>query len=215
MGKEMKDMMDFGFAQQMTGAGTNSASFSLASLPTNFQMTVSSFLPDWEGDDGTRGKYNIPVLGIIRMEYTEGDAKERTLDLPYGKKGEAYYFAQMVRYKIPGKALRVRVDNIPSSLTYTGYWTYVREGKEISIPISDQTNEFRQGWGDYVKYCYVQRTSTNETPGIGNYFEYRITEGQITNMFVGNHQFTEEVPVVIFDSGQITDEKPVIYEKKQ
>ena len=62
MEKEMKDMMGFGFAQQMTGAGTNSASFSLASLPTNFQMTVSSFLPDWEGDDGTRGKYNIPVL---------------------------------------------------------------------------------------------------------------------------------------------------------
>jgi hypothetical protein len=214
MEKEMKEMMGFGFAQLMTSGGTNTASFSLAPLPANFQMTISSYLPDWEGDNGTRGKYNIPVLGIIRMKYPGGEAKERTLDMPYGKKGEAYYFAKMVGYQIPGKALRVRVDNIPRSLTYTGYWTYVREGKEISIPISDQTNEFRQGWGDYVKYCYVQRTSTNETPGFASFFQYQITEGQITNMFVGTHQFTEEVPVIIFDSGQITDEKPVIYERK-
>ena len=119
MEKEMKEMMGFGFAQQMTSSGTNTTSFSLVPLPTNFQMTISSYLPDWEGDNGTRGKYNIPVLGIIRMKYLGGEAKERTLDMPYGKKGEAYYFAQMVGYKIPGKALRVRVDNLPSSLTYT------------------------------------------------------------------------------------------------
>ena len=28
------------------------------------------------------------------------------------------------------------------------------------------------------------------------------------------HQFTEEVPVVIFDSGEIENEEPVIYERK-
>ena len=215
MEKEMKAMMGFGLAQQMASSGTNTVSFALAPLPTNFQMTISSYLPDWEGDNGTRGKYNIPVLGIIRMKYPGGEAQERTLDMPYGKKGEAYYFAQMVGYQIPGKALRVRVDNLPRSLTYTGYWTYVSNGKEITIPISDQTNEFREGWGDYVKYCNVQRTSTNEIPGFAPFFQYKITEGQITNMFVGTHQFTEEVPVVIFDSGQITNEEPVIYERKQ
>ena len=153
-------------------------------------------------------------LGIIRMKYLGREAKERMLDMPYGKKGEVYYFAQMVGYQIPGKALRVRVDNIPRSLTYTGYWTYVREGKEITIPINDHTNQFKEGWGDYVKNCFVQRTSTYEIPGFAPFFQYQITKGQITNRFVGTHQFTEEVPVVIFESGQITDEKPVIYQRK-
>jgi hypothetical protein len=210
MEKEMKAMMGFGFAQQMTSSGTNTASFTLAPLPTNFQMTISSFLPDWEGDDGRRGKYNIPVLGVIHMDFQNG----KSVEMPYGKKADAFYIAQLISYQIPGKALRVRVDNLPWYLTYTGYWTYVNNGKEITIPLSDQTNKFREGWGDYVKYCYVRRTSMKETPGVAPFFQYQITEGQITNMFVGTHQFTEEVPVVIFDSGQITNEEPVIFERK-
>jgi hypothetical protein len=209
---EMKEMLAGMLAEALAKVGTNTIRLTLAPVPANFQMTKSSFLQDWEGDNGMRGKYNLPVIGMIHVDYTGKDATDKYPDVPYGKKGDSFYIAQMVGYQIPGKALRVRVDNLPG--TYTGYWTYVSNGKEITIPISDQTNEFREGWGDYVKYCYVQRTSTNETPGFGNYFEYRITEGRITNMFVGTHQFTEEVPVVIFDSGQITNEEPVIYERK-
>jgi hypothetical protein len=67
------------------------------------------------------------------------------------------------------------------------------------VTINDHTNEFKQGWSDYVKYCTVQRTSTNEMPGFANFFEYKITE-DITN--------------IIFESGQITNEEPVIYERK-
>jgi len=193
---EMKQMMSGMIAGNAMRNATNITSVTLSPLPTNFQLTVSSFLPDWQGDHGMRGKYNIPVIGMIRMNYS---GKGQNVELPYGKKGNAFYIAEQIAYQVPGKALNVRVDNIPRSLTYTGYWVYAKEGKEISVIINDHTNEFRQGWGDYVKYCYVRRTSTNETPGFANFFEFRVTEG-ITN--------------VIFESGQMTNEDPVVYEKK-
>jgi hypothetical protein len=196
MDRESKAMMSSMIAEEVTKSGTNITGVTLSPLPTNFQTTVSSFLPDWEGDHGTRGKYNIPVIGMIHVNYSDRGQYE---ELPYGKKGNAFYIAERIAYQVPGKALNVRVDNIPRSLTYTGYWVYAKEGKEISVIINDHTNEFRQGWGDYVKYCCVRRTSTNETPGFANFFEFRVTE-DITN--------------VIFESGQMTNEEPVVYEKK-
>ncbi len=196
MDSESKAMMSSMIAEEATKRGTNITGVTLSPLPTNFQTTVSSFLPDWEGDHGTRGKYNIPVIGMIHVNFSDKDQYE---ELPYGKKSNAFYIAERIAYQVPGKALNVRVDNIPRSLTYTGYWVYAKEGKEISVIINDHTNEFRQGWGDYVKYCYVRRTSTNETPGFANFFEFRVTE-DITN--------------VIFESGQMTNEEPVVYEKK-
>jgi hypothetical protein len=211
---EVKDMAAAMLAMELAKSGTNTIKLKLVPVPVGFLATKSSFLPDWEGDNGMRGKYNIPVIGMIHVEGFGMDAVNQYPDIPYGKKGDNFYVAQMISYQIPGKALRVRVDNIPPSLTYTGYWTYVSNGKEITVPISDQTNQFREGWGDYVKYLRVQRTSTNETPGFAPFFQCKITEGQVTNLFIGSRQFTEEVPVVIFDSGEITDEKPIIYERK-
>jgi hypothetical protein len=211
---EVKEMMTGMLAEELAKSGTNTVRLTLIPKPANFQMTKSSFLPDWEGDNGKRGKYNLPVVGMIHVDFSGNGETNKYPDVPYGKEGDAFYIAQMVSYQIPGMALRVRVDNLPRSLTYTGYWTYVSSGKEITIPISDQTNEFREGWGDYVKYCYVQRTSTNEIPGFAPFFQYQITEGHITNIVAGTRQFTEEMPVVIFDSGQITNEEPVIYERK-
>jgi hypothetical protein len=35
-----------------------------------------------EGDDGRRGKYNVPVIGIIRLNFENGKYSE----MPYGKK---------------------------------------------------------------------------------------------------------------------------------
>jgi len=211
---EMKEMAAGMLAEGLAKIGTNTVHLTLAPVPANFETTKSSFLPDWEGDNGMRGKYNLPVIGMIHVDFSGKIETEKYPDVPYGKKGDAFYVAQMVSYQITGKALRVRVDNLPRSLTYTGYWTYVSSGKEITVPISDQTNEFREGWGDYIKYCYVQRTSTNETPGFASFFQYQITEGQITNKIMGSRQVQFEVPVVIFDSGQITNEEPVIYERK-
>jgi hypothetical protein len=186
--------MTSGMTGETMRTATNIISVTLSALPTNFQTTVSSFNPDWEGDDGRRGKYNLPVIGVIRLNFQDGKSDE----MPYGKKGDAYYIAQLVEYRIPGKDLRVDVSKLRVQ-TYTGYWVYVQSGKEISISISDQTNELKSGWGDYVKYCYVRRTDTNEVPGFSPWFNYRIRE-DVTNY--------------IFDSGLITNEEPVIYERK-
>jgi hypothetical protein len=191
--KGMKEMMSGMMAEAMPTT-TNITSVTLSSVPTNFQATVSSFNPNWEGDDGRRGKYNVPVIGIIRLNFENGKYSE----IPYGKKGDAFYIAQLIEYRIPGKALKVDVNKLRVQ-TYTGYWVYVQSGKEISIPINDHTNDQKWGWGDYVKYCYVRRTDTNEVPGFSPWFSYNII-GDVTN--------------VIFDSGQITNEEPVIYERK-
>jgi hypothetical protein len=196
MDSETHEMERGMLSEELTSNITKITAVTLSPLPTNFQATVSSFLPEWEGDDGRRGKYNIPVIGVIRVNYS---GKDKYAELPYGKKGDAFYIAQLISYKIPGKALNVHVDNLPTFLTYTGYWVYVKDGEEISVIINDQTNQFREGWGDYVKYCIVQRTSTNQMPGIGNYFKFRVTE-DLTN--------------VIFESGQITNTEPVSYERK-
>jgi hypothetical protein len=195
----MKIMGSGMMAEELIKSGTNKFSFTLSPVPTNFQATVTSFLPDWEGDDGRRWKYNIPVIGMIHMNHLGKDQDDNYPDVPYGKKGDVFYIAQLISYQVPGKALNVHVDNLPTFLTYTGYWVYVKGGKEISVPINDHTNRFRQGWGDYVKYCTVRRTSLKETPGVGSCFSFRITE-DITN--------------VIFESGQMTTETPVTYERK-
>lgn len=197
---EEKTMLSGMLAEDMTKRGFKATNFSLISVPTNFQATITSFRGDWQGDNGMRYKYNVPVIGMIHMNFLGEDQNDKNSDFPYGKKGNAFYLSQLFGYQLPGKALNVRVDNIPRFLTYTGYWVFVKEGKEISVPINDQTNEFRQGWGDYVKYCTVRRTTLKEMPGFANFFEYRITEDQ-TN--------------IIFESGQITNEEPVIYERKQ
>jgi hypothetical protein len=199
MDSELKIMASGMMAAEVARSGTNIIHFTLLPVPTNFQATVTSFLPDWEGDDGRRGKYNVPVIGMIHMDYGGRERANRSVDLPYGKKGDAFYIAQLISFQVPGKALEVRVDNLPTFLTYTGYWVYVQAGKEITVIINDHTNHFRKGWGDYVKHCTVRRTSLKETPGVGNYFEYRITEDR-TN--------------VVFESGQMTNDEPVTYERK-
>ena len=129
---EVKEMESAMMAVETAESGTNIAHFTLSPVPTNFQTTVMSFVPDWEGDHGTRGKYNIPVIGMIRMNQLGEDQKGKYPDVPYGKKSNAFYIAHLISYRIPGKALNVRVDNLPTFLTYTGYWVYVQDGKEIS-----------------------------------------------------------------------------------
>ena len=55
------------------------------------------------------------------------------------------------------------------------------------------------GWGDYVKYCYVQRTTTNQVIGFYPNLDYRVRDG---------------VENVVFDSGDITNEEPIVCERK-
>jgi hypothetical protein len=185
--------------QMMMASKTNIAKFTLVPAPTNFQMTVSNILPDWQEVHGYVEKQNIPIIGVIHMNYLGYDSKQASWDAPCGKKDNVFYLS-LPRDPGPGMALRLRLDNIPRSLTYTGYWTYVKEGKEISIPFNDIKNPFHEGWGDYVIRCYaLSRTSTNENLKYRD-FVYPITEGEITN--------------IVYQSGRITNEEPVIHERK-
>jgi len=174
---------------------SNHLNLTLTAVPTNFQFTINSFRPDWQGDDGRRGKYNLPVVGLLRFDRTENDPKLKHSEFAVGQKGDAFYVAQLISYQIPGKALNVRVDNLPTWMTYTGYWTYVKNGQEVSVIINDQTNQFKQGWGDFVTFCTVRRTSTSG----GDYFQYKITE---------DHTNT------IFESSLITNQEPVTYRRQ-
>jgi hypothetical protein len=173
---------------------TNIASVALSPLSTNFQAMMSNERNGWQGDNGWRVKFSVTVLGELDVCTLNGDKEP----LEYGEKDKFFYIAAPIAYQAPGKSLYVRVLRYPLSLTYTGSWVYVKDGREITVNISDRTNQFRQGWGDYIKSCAIRRTSTN-TPGYGNDFYFEISEGG-TN---------------IFKSPQMTNQDPVIYETKQ
>jgi hypothetical protein len=183
-----------------TGAmlATNITSVALLPLPTNFQQDLdkrdneNGFGDTWEGDNGSRTKYSLPVLGLLGMKSQAGDV----MQLPYGETNDAFYIAGAISYLAPGKPLYVRVlGNVGS---YTGSWVFVNSGKEITVNISDQTNQYRQCWGDYIKSCTIQSTSTNSFIQNQNRLYFEISEDR-TN---------------IFESGEITNDKPFTYTRK-
>jgi hypothetical protein len=130
---------------------TNVTSVQLSPLSTNLQAMVNDE-KDWQGDNGRRVKFSIPALGEIDVSTPTGEK----IQLPFGKKGDFFYLAAFIAYQAPGMPLRVRVLG---RSTYTGSWVYVTGGKEVTVNISDRTNQFRAGWGDYIKSCTVQKTS--------------------------------------------------------
>ncbi len=168
---------------------TNVTGIKFSPLSTNLQALVSDERNDWQGDNGQRVKYSVTVLGELDVSTPE----EHEIRLPYGKMGDFFYLAAFITYRAHGKSLDVRVLGLPPS-GFTGTWVYVKGGKEITVNFSDHTNRFRQGWGDYIKSCTVQRTSTNINPRSSFYFE--ISEGVKT----------------IFKSPKMTNGEPVTYE---
>jgi hypothetical protein len=171
---------------------TNDANIELSPLSPDFQAARTN------ESNGLCSKFNIPVVGMIDVKFKSG----RVVQLPYGKKGNSFCLAGTVLEKIPGKLLCVQVSAGPNSdlLTFTGSWVYVNGGNEIRVNISDATNRFKMCWGDYVKSCTVQRTSTNslDVPGFEGWFYFQILEG-------GKN---------IFESVQMTNEEPVVYKRK-
>jgi len=171
---------------------TNVTSIKLLPLPADFQSVQTN-----EGN-GLRSKFNVAVIGMIDVKSSNGSVEQ----LPYGKKGDDFFIAGTILEKIPGKHLNVAVlaGPNPSLLTFTGSWVYVAGGKEIKVNISDTTNRFKMCWGDYIKSCTIQRTSTNslDRPGFAGWFYFDILEGGTK----------------VFESPQMTNEDRVVYEKK-
>lgn len=171
---------------------TNVVSVKLSPLPAGFQPAQPNEL------SGPRQKFNVVVEGTIEVKSQNG----QLMQLPYGRKGNAFYIAGSVLEKMPGKLLCVQVSAGPNPdvLTFTGSWVYVTGGREMSVNISDTTNQFKMCRGDYIKSCTVRRTSTNslDVPGFAGWFFFQVKEDG----------------AVIFESPQMTNENPFIYEKK-
>jgi hypothetical protein len=171
---------------------TTNASVKLLPMPKNFP------LPQTNEQNGISTKFNVPVVGMIEVKGENGSVQQ----LPYGKDGDNFYIAGTIQEKIPGKRLGVRVLAGPDtdSLTYTGSWVYVKGGAEITVAVSDKTNRFKTGLGDYIKSCTIQRTSTNslDKPGFAGWFHFEVSEDGIS----------------VFQSPEMTNEQAVIYERK-
>jgi hypothetical protein len=164
----------------------------LLPLPINFQAVQTN------EENGTCQIFNVNVVGLIDVKNPNGGVGQ----LPYGKKGDSFYLAGVVLEKLPGQPLYVRVLTGPNPdlLPYTGSWVYVKDGKEIMVNTSDKTNRFKICWGDYIKSCTIQRTSTNSLamPGFAGWFYFQVTEGESN----------------VFESPEMTNEEPVVYERK-
>ena len=113
--------------------------------------------------DGVRYKPNIPVAGMIDIEFPE---QGNAMQLPYGQSGNHFYFANTLKEKIATPATKAKRLNIsvegsatPDAAILTGSYVYVKDGKEIKEAISGKGNLIQAFWGDYVKSCAVKKTS--------------------------------------------------------
>jgi len=177
---------------------TNVSKIKLAPLPKEFQALHApkednGMGDDWNGDNGWRMRWSVPPLGMFE---SQPPAMFPT-PLIYGKINGAFYIGIPIVYTAPGKSLYVHT--LASSVTYTGSWVFVKNGKEHTVSFSDHTNQFRECWGDYIKSCTVQKTYTDPNVQHQSWLNFTIQE-EGTN---------------IFESGEITNNEPFTYKREQ
>ena len=142
--------------------------------------------------NGIRYRPSVPVIGLINVEFAQ---KGNSMQLPYGKSGDAFYLACAVEEKLPGtftkaKALAIMVMGTVDIKSVTGSCVFVQNGKEIKKNISERGTSF---FGDYIKSCSVQKTTDDEDS-----IQVTITENGKS----------------VFESEDVTNRTPVIYERK-
>ncbi len=156
----------------------------LAPLPADFQATNEV--------NGIRYRPSVAVVGWIVVEFTP---KGNAAQLPYGKNGDAYYLSCNVEEKIPGpitksKLLNIEVMGLADPATFSGAFVFVQGGTETKKNIINRGASF---YGDYVRSCTVQKTT-----GSAASIQLTITEDGET----------------IFESEDVTNQTPIVYEKK-
>ena len=187
--EEMKSM-DTGMFDEFVKPAANIKSVTLQPLPAGMQLTSEA--------NGVRYVPNVAVAGLIDVESTvEGNSAQ----MPYGSKDGAFYIAGTIEEKTGAPSVKEKSINVmimglsaPEPVTFTGTCVYLQGGKEMTEDISgDKGNISKAFWGDCVKSCTVKKTSTN------GWFRLTITEDNQT----------------VFRSQKITNQEPVVYEKKQ
>ena len=156
----------------------------LAPLPADVQATNEL--------NGIRYRPSVPVIGWIEVDFAQAG---NSLQLPYGKSGDAYYLSGTVEEKMPGtfpkaKALSIRVLGTEDVKFISGSCVFVQSGKEIKKTINERGTSFL---GDYIKSCTVQKTTDD-----GGTIQLAI----------------EEDGQRIFESPEITNTTPVVFEKQ-
>ena len=172
-------------SQMMSGVALQEmASVKLIPLPNNSRLTNEL--------DGIRYRPNVEVVGMIVVEFAQ---KGNSMQMPYGKMGDAYYLSSTVEEKIPGpftkaKLINIMVMGMVDIGKFTGSYVVVRNGKEINETIPNRGIGF---YGDYLKSCTVKKTADNDD------------SIQLT---------IEEDGKKIFESEEHTNRTPIVYEKK-
>ena len=156
----------------------------LVPLPADYQATNEL--------NGIRYRPSVPVVGLINVEFAQ---KGNSMQLPYGKSGDAFYLACNVEEKMPGtftkaKALAILLMGTENIKSVTASCVFVQNGKEIKKDITERGTSF---FGDYIKSCSVQKTADD-----ADSIQVTITEDGKT----------------VFESDEVTNKTPVIYEHK-
>jgi hypothetical protein len=164
-------------------------SVKLSPLPAGFQPTNEL--------DGVRYTPNVSIVGVIDVEFTEhGNA----MQLPYGKKGDAFYFTGTTEERVATPATKEKSLNVivmgsasAEADAFTGSYVYVKGGKEIKEDDGGKGNRTVFFWGDYVKSCTVQKTCDSQ-----EWIQLVVSEDG-TN---------------VFKSERVETREPIVYERK-
>lgn len=154
--------------------------------------------------NGIRYGPNVSVVGMMQGSLSVDDNGTNTgwdAEFPYGEKSGGFYFAGTTTEKIyepktKDKILIVEVnsgDISDNSPAFAGTYAYVQNGLEIKKGIKGKGTAHKISFGDYVKSCFVQKTS-----GGTNLLELEISED-------GKK---------IFDSQMVETNDSISYEKK-
>lgn len=149
---DMKSLQVGLFADLVTNAVQ---SVKLLPLPADFQSTNEV--------NGVRYTPNVSLMGLVDVQFTE---EGNSMQMPYGKKGSAFYLAGTAEEKVAVPATKAKSLNImvvgeasPDAGTFSGSCVYVRGGKDLTKEFNGKGNGSEAFWGDYIKSCTVRKNS--------------------------------------------------------
>jgi hypothetical protein len=160
----------------------------LIGLPDGFRAVTER--------DGIRYSPNVSVVGMLEVDFTGVIWR---MKLPYGKKGGGFYIPCTVEEKIPGPAIKSRSlaiivtgSTAPDAQKLSGSFIYIQGGGEVKEAIDGKGNFNKSFWGEYIKSCTVQKTSSDDDP-----IQLAIIEDGKT----------------IFQSAEVTNNEPIVYKR--
>jgi len=181
------------------------SSVKLLPLPDDYEFTNEM--------DGVRYFSNVHVQGLIEIKSTNDTSiqisppariEDSSIQIPYGDNNGKFYIAGMVQevfdfHPKPAAQLSifVQVLGLPSSGKFTGSYVYIlQSGKEVKKDFNGVGNLSKTFVGLYLKSCSVQISPDNQDKHERIELEIR------------------QDNKIIFDSGKLETNAPIVYEKK-